>query len=524
LADLSEWESYEGMLVEIAGPLAVSDSYFLGRFGQVTLSKMGRLFRPTGVVSPGAEALELQDLNNRRRILIDDGSRIQYPDPPVPPLDGGGTLRPGDTVNNLSGVLDFRSGEFTLLPASPPVYQTENPRPPDPPTVGGTLKVASFNLANYFTTLDTGAAICGPSGDINCRGANTASEFSRQRAKIIAALVGLNADIVGLIEIENNATASIQDLVNGLNNVLGMGSYAFIDTGTIGTDAIKNALIYKPATVTPTGSFAVLDSSVDPLFNDIYNRPSLAQTFEEISTGEHVTVVVNHFKSKGSSCDVLGDPDTGDGQDNCNLTRANAATALANWLATDPTSNGDPDFLIVGDLNCYTMEDPISTLIGVGYEDLIQSFVGPEGYSSVFDGESGALDHALASPGLFSQVEGAAEWHINADEPSVFDYNEEFNPPQFYSPDPYRSSDHDPILIGLRLAPIPTETPTATASNTSTPTPTPSDTPTLTSTFTPTETSTSTVTATNTATSTETHTPTSTSTLTETPTNSIDYD
>ncbi|MCA9432445.1 MAG: ExeM/NucH family extracellular endonuclease, partial [Candidatus Omnitrophica bacterium] len=278
LADLSEWESYEGMLVEIAGPLAVSDSYFLGRFGQVTLSKMGRLFRPTGVVTPGAESLELQDLNNRRRILIDDGSRIQYPDPPVPPLDGGGTLRPGDKVNNLSGVLDFRSGEFTLLPATPPVYQTGNPRPPDPPTVGGTLKVASFNLANYFTTLDTGAAICGPSGDINCRGANTASEFSRQRAKIIAALVGLNADIVGLIEIENNATASIQDLVNGLNNVLGMGSYAFIDTGTIGTDAIKNALIYKPATVTPTGSFAVLDSSVDPLFNDIYNRPSLAQT------------------------------------------------------------------------------------------------------------------------------------------------------------------------------------------------------------------------------------------------------
>ncbi|MCA9445220.1 MAG: hypothetical protein KC964_30810, partial [Candidatus Omnitrophica bacterium] len=87
LADLSEWESYEGMLVEIAGPLAVSDSYFLGRFGQVTLSKMGRLFRPTGVVTPGAESLELQDLNNRRRILIDDGSRIQYPDPPVPPLD-----------------------------------------------------------------------------------------------------------------------------------------------------------------------------------------------------------------------------------------------------------------------------------------------------------------------------------------------------------------------------------------------------------------------------------------------------
>ncbi|MCA9432446.1 MAG: DNA degradation protein EddB, partial [Candidatus Omnitrophica bacterium] len=233
---------------------------------------------------------------------------------------------------------------------------------------------------------------------------------------------------------------------------------------------------------------------------------------------------MNHLKSKGSSCDVLGDPDTGDGQENCNLTRTNAATALANWLETDPTSSGDPDFLIVGDLNCYTMEDPIATLTSAGYEDLIHSFIGSIGYSFVIDGEAGSLDHALASPSLFARVEGAAEWHINADEPSVYDYNEEFNPPMFYSPDPYRSSDHDPLLIGLRLAPIPTETPTATASNTSTPTPTPSDTPTLTSTFTPTDTSTATLTLTDTATSTETHTPISTSTLTETPTNSIDYD
>ncbi|MFQ3684595.1 hypothetical protein, partial [Roseiflexus sp.] len=44
-----------------------------------------------------------------------------------------------------------------------------------------------------------------------------------------------------------------------------------------------------------------------------------------------------------------------------------------------------------------------------------------------------------------------------ADEPNVLDYNTNFkNPGQvtsLYAPDQYRTSDHDPILVGLRLAP-----------------------------------------------------------------------
>ena len=148
----------------------------------------------------------------------------------------------------------------------------------------------------------------------------------------------------------------------GLNGMLGAGTYDTIDTGTIGTDAIKVGLIYKPDEVTPVGAFQILDSTDDPRFIDTKSRPVLAQTFEVNETGARFTVAVNHLKSKGSDCNDVGDPDAGDGQGNCNGTRTNAAQALVDWLATDPTGSGDPDFLIMGDLNSYAQEDPIDAL------------------------------------------------------------------------------------------------------------------------------------------------------------------
>jgi hypothetical protein len=230
--------------------------------------------------------------------------------------------------------------------------------------------------------------------------------------------------------------------------------YAYIATGAIGSDAIRDGLIYQPASVTPVGPFAILDTSVDPRFNDDKNRPVLAQTFQENGTDDDdlVTVAVNHFKSKGSPCDDVGDPDIGDGQGNCNLTRTAAAEALADWLLTDPTGSGDPDFLITGDLNAYAMEDPITTLEAAGYTDLMEVFLGTGfnagAYSFNFFSQSGYLDHGLVNDTLLAQVTGAAFWHINADEPRALDYND-FNQPDLFNPDPYRSSDHDPVLVGI---------------------------------------------------------------------------
>ena len=323
--------------------------------------------------------------------------------------------------------------------------------------MGGSLKVASFNVLNYFTTIDDGTWICGPSGDMECRGADTPEEFTRQRDKIIAALVAIDADIVGLIEIENHATnVPVADLVSGLNDVLGAGTYAYIATGFIGTDAIQQALIYKPATVTPVGAYAILDSSVDPTFLDTYNRPVLAQSFQDNATGGIFTVAVNHLKSKGSDCNAIGDPDLGDGAGNCNLTRTAAAIALVNWLAGDPTGSGDGDFLIIGDLNSYDKEDPIDALLAGGYTDLLYHFLGEYAYSYLFDSQLGYLDHALANAALFGQVTGVTVWHINADEPDLIDYDMTFKQDAqdaLYAPDAYRASDHDPVIVGLSLVP-----------------------------------------------------------------------
>ncbi len=146
-----------------------------------------------------------------------------------------------------------------------------------------------------------------------------------------------------------------------------------------------------------------------------------------------------------------GDVDASDGQGNCNLTRKAAAEELAAWLATDPTGSGDTDYLVIGDLNSYGKEDPIVALQGAGYTDLARHFIGDSVYSYVFGGQWGTLDYAMSSSSLTSQVSGATVWHINADEGIFLDYNQEFNPAYVYAPDAYRSSDHDPVVVGLTL-------------------------------------------------------------------------
>ena len=392
-----------------------------------------RQFQPTATHEPGSvEAAQLALANSLGRITLDDGRDSQNPDPAVHPNGLEFTLdnlfRGGDSVQNVTGVLDYDFGLYKVQPTQGADYTSTNPRAALPDDVGGDVRVAAFNVLNYFTTLDDGVNdICGPSMDQECRGADTPEEFTRQRDKIVAALAAMNADVVGLIEIENHpGDVPTADLVSGLNDAVGAGTYAYVATGAIGPDAIRQALIYKPAKVSPMGAFAVLDSSVDPRFLDDFNRPTLAQTFQDAVSGGIFTVAVNHLKSKGSPCDLIGDPDTGDGSGNCNLTREAAAEALVDWLATDPTGSGDADFLIIGDLNAYDKEDPIDVLVAAGYTDVLFHFLGEDAYSYVFDGQLGYLDHALANAGLLGDVTGVTVWHINADEPVFIDYDMTF--------------------------------------------------------------------------------------------------
>ncbi|MEZ5412560.1 MAG: ExeM/NucH family extracellular endonuclease [Acidimicrobiales bacterium] len=476
------FEAQEGMLVTFPDTLSVSEYFELARYGQLVLSAGGRpeQFTDANTPSPAGYASFLTDLAARRIILDDDnnsqndmvsGPQSNEPYPyPSPGLSTTNRVRGGDTITGLTGVLHWSfaglsgTDAWRVRPVTGQSYTfaPANPRPATPPAVGGTLKVASFNVLNYFTTLEVPGAVCGPA-NLECRGANTAEELDRQRAKIVAAMARIDADVLGLIEIQNDAGASVADLVAALNAATAPGTYAFVDTGTIGTDAIKTAFVYRPAAVAPVGPFTVLDSTVDPRFIDDRNRPALIQTFEQTATGGRVTIALNHLKSKGSACDDIGDPDLADGQGNCNRTRTAAAEALADYLATDPTGSGGAGVLIMGDLNSYAKEDPVTALTARGYTDLQAAFGGDGAYSYLFDGQLGYLDHALADATLRPQVTGTASWHVNADEVPLFDYNDDLQTAgeaaferesdalPLYEADPYRSSDHDPVLIGLDL-------------------------------------------------------------------------
>ena len=473
------FEHLEGMVVTFPGKLVVSEYYRLARYGELVLTGGARPYQFTHRHAPSVTgyAAFLADLATRR-IILDDGNSDQNDaiNPPqgedeAYPFPGGGLsttnrFRGGDSISGLGGVMHWAFDTWRIQPVPERfdyTFTADNPRPTAPPEVGGRLRVAGFNVLNYFTTIDDGTPRCGPDGGLGCRGANSAAELARQRDKIVAAMIAIDAHVVGVVEIENNPSASLADLVAGLNASAGIGSYAYVDTGPIGSDVIKVGLVYQPEWVTPVGPHAVIDSSVDAAFVDTKNRPGLIQTFEEVATGERFTVAVNHFKSKGSSCDELGDPDLRDGQANCNGTRTAAAEALARYLATDPTAGGDPDILIIGDLNAYAREDPIRALEVGGYTDLIRRFAGADAYSYVFDGQLGYLDYALASPSLLRQVTGAAGWYINADEPPLLDYNDDVLDASeaayqresaalpIYEADAFRSSDHDPVIVGLQL-------------------------------------------------------------------------
>ncbi len=470
-------ERHEGMLVTVTGPLTVSQNYFQARYGQLTLSAAGRLETPTNRHRPGSsEALALADLNARARILLDDGSTAQNRNP-TPYIGSSGAPRAGDSVASVTGVIDYGLatssnaglGDYKIHPTVAPVFAATHPRPAAPASVGGNVKVASFNVLNYFTTFTDGATADGQTGQgcsqggtvsaANCRGASSSAEFIRQRAKIVEAMVQLDADVVGLMEIQNNGNTAANNLVAALNARMGEGSYASValPAAGAGSDAIRVAMIYRPARLS-LPAVAVSDTDA------VHSRPPLAQTFQ-LANGVKFTAIVNHFKSKGS-CPAAGDSnasgntDSGDGQGCWNGLRTQQAQRLRTFAAQQQAASGSSDLLVLGDLNAYGQEDPVHALTSYGWVDEARRFAGTStiAYSYVFDGTAGRLDHLLSSASLSAKVSAATYWHINADESLAQDYNLEFKQPACascapdpYTASPYRSSDHDPALIGLNL-------------------------------------------------------------------------
>lgn len=456
-AEAGGLERFENMLVTVPETLTVTETFKQGRFGVVSLSFDGRRFVPTNLFPPDSpQAVALADENPRRLLTLDDASPGEDPRP-IPYLGATNTLRVGDTVRDLTGVLAYerestrpntiRGFRLEPRPDTPPAFVRANARTDAPEPVGGTLKVASANVLNYFNGDGLGAGFEGS------RGAKNQAEFERQRKKVIAALAAIDADVVGLMEMENDGTgqhSAIQDLVNGLNERLGAGTYDFVREPAPGTDAIKAALLYKPGRVTPVG--AAINHQVGEIEGHLFERAPLAQTFRVNASGELLTVVTNHWKSKNCGDDPIPDPgdrEADQGRGCFNARRVRQAGELLQFVASLQASQTDR-VLVIGDLNAYGQETPIQALTAGGLVNEVARHI-PSPYSYVFNGQSGYLDHALTTASLSPRVTGVTEWHINADEPTFLSYNAPFAPPELFSEGPYRSSDHDPVIIGLDL-------------------------------------------------------------------------
>jgi predicted extracellular nuclease len=473
-------EPFEGMLVTIPEDLMVQQNYFQARFGQITLAAGGRIEQMNNLSLGGGSPYEYT-----RMIILDDANSSQN----VNPMAYYGVddfMRAGDTiVGGVTGIVDqgainstsspyvFPFNYYRLQPTVLAGFTRENPRPVAPSDIGGTLKVVGFNTLNYFPTLDMApyrSTYPYDGGSNTPRGADNATEFIRQQDKLVAAMAAMHADVYGLLEIESwDAAAAPQALVTALNTYLAAHSstdtYAVVPDPSLGyfdvasepdSDYIQVGLIYKTQTVSLVGaSLSVNDT--------LFNRSPFAQVFMENATGEQFVVVANHFKSKGS-CPSDGslNEDQGDGQGCWNAKRVLQAEALLYFIDTTLVPL-DPDVMVIGDLNAYGGEDPIQTLEAGGLINQIAAFVPEEDrYSFVFDGSAGYLDHFLSTSSLDSRLTGVDFFHINADETSFIDYNTEYKggsySPDLYLPHMYRSSDHDPVMVGLSFSDAPSIT------------------------------------------------------------------
>lgn len=433
----ASWEALEGMKVRITAPLTLAGQDQLARHGELAVAFDGRLWQPTELAAAGtAENAALVADNARRRLRLDDGSSQRDPGR-VSYLPEAAQLRTGMVFRGVEGVVDQRhDGDYRLqLTTALPVPAIERPQPP---VVAGALRIAAFNLENYFNGDGHGG------GFPTLRGAKTFAQFQAQQAKLVATIRGLDADVAALMELENDGygpDSAIAGLVRALNEGQGKDRHwAFVDAGKgPGDNPIRVGIIYRAARVAPVGKPAVLER--EPFGER--SRVPLAQAFRMGRKGRPFVVVANHFKSKGCSEASGADADQNDGQGCWTATRVESARLLHQWLQRDPTGSGSADAVLLGDFNAYAMEAPIRQLQADGWRDAFKVAGVPQPYSYVYNGLTGRLDHALLNPGMAARLKGAAEWHINADEADDAGYQGR------NVPGPWRSSDHDPLLLGF---------------------------------------------------------------------------
>ena len=488
----AERERYEGMLVTPEGTYTITNNYQVNQYGSLGLAYGEEpLHQATDKVRPGPEAEAYEKENLTKAVTLDDGSSWDYmrndtaKASPLPYLGvgDGNTMRTGAHVEFTGEViLDYRYDQWNFQPTAQQVgpqadfIAVEDTRS-GAPAVEGDVTLASFNVLNYFTDLGQDEPDCEAHTDRNgtpvasdyctVRGAYTPEAFADQQTKIVAAINELDADVVGLMEVEDTYNVpqspgfktdpdrALKALVQALNDAAGTEKWAAAPSPAVwtNTDAIRTGFIYQKDSVTPSGAPQML---ADPAFANA--RHPIAQTFARVDRPDDSFVaIVNHFKSKGS-----GDDD-GTGQGKSNPSRVAQAQALNAWVS----GNGDfadQPVLLLGDFNAYTMEDPLKTLEDEGWTNVPKA-VGADDASYQFSGRLGSLDHIFGNQQAMDLVTAtggtkAAVWNINGDESVAYQYSRRnYNATDFHEDNAFASSDHDPVKVGLSWVDQPTLAP-----------------------------------------------------------------
>ncbi|WP_133469906.1 ExeM/NucH family extracellular endonuclease [Paraglaciecola marina] len=495
MAETDDLEHYEGMMVSVSD-LTVFDTDTLWQYGELGLSNELKR-QPTDLNAPLTAEYEQQIIDNAANIIyVEDDNSNSYPDTLSFFSDFSYTnaIGVGDTVT-ATGPLNYSFSKYRIN-ATAADFTVLSAREASPSIDEGDVKIATFNVLNYFNGDDDGNGGVTFDYDAN-RGAESEEEFELQEGRIVEAIVAMDADVIGLMEIENDGfgdDSAIQSLVDAVNaEQSDDNAYSFIttaDDSLIGTDAIAVGLIYRASVVTPSSEAIKIDMPSQLLSDDTsyaQMRVSLLQSFTHDESGESFAVVVNHFKSKGSGCyeDSVETTDIDSIQGSCNALRVSAAVTLGDALEAADL----PDrVMILGDLNAYSAEDPLAVLTDYdpaergytittaarteldegasvdvtttyGYENVAETF-DADGFSYwYYDSmQVGSLDHILASSAFMDDIVDATHWNINSVEVYQLQYDQALS---YYSVEdgyaftdlgPYRSSDHDPFIVSVSFA------------------------------------------------------------------------
>jgi 5'-nucleotidase len=492
-------EAHESELIAPTDQFTVTDNFDTNEFGEIGLATGDhQLVQPTDVHptsdTAGIDAVEAD--NAARLVTLNDGSSWNFlttdKNTPMTWLTPDNPVRIGSTATlQQPMILDFRNDLWELQPTSQvtgdghqwATFSDTRAANQTPQPVGGDLRLATFNVENFFPTSaadyeaqvgDPGACTaftdragnpidvneCSPNGP---RGAWDAANLQRQLAKEVDAINTMNADVMSLEEIENSVQFgkdrddALSQLVDALNAAAGTTRWAYVPSPdpadlppTAEQDVIRTGFIYNPAKVEPVGAPVVLSDQSDPGEPFANAREPLAQEFKRKGAldSDGFLVIVNHLKSKGDSTP----PATGDNanglQGAFNGDRVRQAHALVDFAHQVSAERGTDRVFLVGDFNSYTQEDPMQVLYQAGYVN--QPSDDPRDVSYEFDGLAGSLDHVLASPAAATMVTGRDVWQINAEESVGFEYSRyNYNATLLYQANQFRASDHNPELVGL---------------------------------------------------------------------------